>query len=74
MSAWIRPLDDIRKVDVDFDVTNPPVVKTEYTVKLKIKAHWDDADALLDATGSMDARARPELEKMIELVLASISD
>lgn len=69
MSAWVRPLADVRKVDVGFDVTNPMVVRTEYTVKLKITAHWDDQAVVLDATGSMSNHARPELEKLIDVVL-----
>ncbi|WP_067976625.1 hypothetical protein [Mycolicibacter icosiumassiliensis] len=71
-TCWIRPLSDIRKVDVEVDVTNPPVVKTDYTVKLKATAHWDDESVVLDATGSMSSYARPELEKLIDLVVSSV--
>ena len=69
MSAWVRPLADIRKIDIGFNVTNPPALRTEYTVKLKITMHWDDQAVDLDATGSVDSRARHELEKLIRLVL-----
>jgi hypothetical protein len=73
ISCWIRPLTGIRKVDVGFDVTNSHRMgRSDYAVKQKITAHWDDETVDLDATGIMDTYARPALEKLIELVLASI--
>lgn len=71
ISSWIRPLADVEKVDVGYVVTNRQVVG-ECTVKLKITAHWDDEAVSLDATGTMGNLARPQLEKLIELVLASV--
>jgi len=72
MRSWVQPLTGIRKIDVESDVTAGRAVRSEYTVKLKVVAHWDDVSVDLDATGSMTYCARPELEKLIGLVLASI--
>ncbi|WP_204807792.1 hypothetical protein [Mycobacterium riyadhense] len=74
MSAWVLPLVDIRKVDCDFNVTNPGRIPNDYTVKLKVEVHWDDRSVVLDAIPSMNSYARPGLEKLIELVLASMRD
>ncbi len=71
-TCWIRPLSDIRKIEVGFDVTNGPVVVSEFTVKQKATVHWDGESVTLDATGSMNSYSRPELEKLIDLVLGSI--
>ncbi|MCV7385953.1 hypothetical protein [Mycolicibacter longobardus] len=71
-ASCIRPLSGIRKVDVQFDVTNPPVGQAQYTVKMKVTAHWDDESVVLDATGGMSNYARPELEKLIDLVVSSV--
>jgi len=70
MSACLRPLADVQKVDVGVDVTIPSGTTLDHSVKLKVKAHWPDkSGVILDATGSMDGNARPALEKLIALVL-----
>lgn len=71
-TSWLRPLSGIRRVEVEFDVTNPQVVRTEYTVKMKTTARWDDESMVLDATGSLSSYVRPELEKLIDLVVSSV--
>lgn len=73
-TCWIRPLAGIRKIDVEFNVTAPPAVRTEYVVKQRITAQWDDESVVLDGTGSMASYARPELEKLIGLVLAAVRE
>ena len=44
-------------------------------VKLKVWAFWegDATPVVLDATGSMNTYSRPELEKLIRLVLDGVS-
>lgn len=75
--GWVRPLSKIERVDFDsMAVSNQHDFRSGVTVKLKVAVRWDsDAapDVVLDATGSMNTYSRPELEKLIRLVLDRIS-
>lgn len=76
MTGWFRPLSQIRRVDVEADVTADPVIVSELSVQLKVILHWQDGGAdsrtVLDATGSMNTYARPALEDLIDRVLRII--
>jgi len=75
--GWVRALASIERVDVEFAYVIPSVVVSgNIGVKKKITARWSGAaeDTVLDATGSMEQSARPALEDLIELVLASVRE
>lgn len=73
--GWVRPLSKVVKVDVESNVSSYPVIRTEYTVKLKLTVHWADSDdvVVLDATESMNSYSRPALEELIRVVLDRVS-